>query len=276
MSRQASILSAIATLALSLGALAPTAVGTAYAAGTCNAAPKPTAPAGSHWYYRTDRAAGRKCWYLAAEGSKGRIAAPRVAATPDTDADAEPAAPPMAEVAARLTEPLLSPPPAAAVPAASTIVPQAAPSAPLQIPPADSVQRGDEPASAPLAQQAATNAQEPVADQTPAPVAAPAASAAVTPALAPAPERINALQFVFVAFVGICFLAGLFFYLAAVRRRRMEIRIVDLNTRAPLRTPAMATMTDSPSVAPDARRHDGEIDDERLRRFSQAWKRQAA
>jgi hypothetical protein len=58
----------------------------------------------------------------------------------------------------------------------------------------------------------------------------------------------------------------------------MEIRIVDLNARAPLRTPAIAAMTDSPSVAPDAtaRRHDGEIDDERLRRFSQAWKRQAA
>jgi hypothetical protein len=276
MSRQASILSAIATLALSLGALAPTAAGTAHAAGACNAAPKPMAPAGSHWYYRTDRAAGRKCWYLAAEGSKGRIAAPRVA-TPDTDADAEPAAPPMAEVAARLTEPLLSPPPAAAVPAASTIVSQAAPSAPLQIPPADSAQRSDEPASAPIAQEpAARVAQEPAADQAPAAVAAPVASAAA--AAAPAPARINAMQFVFVAFVGICFLAGLFFYLAAVRRRRMEIRIVDLNTRAPLRTPAMTAMTDSPSVAPDAtaRRHDGEIDDERLRRFSQAWKRQAA
>jgi len=37
-------------------------------------------------------------------------------------------------------------------------------------------------------------------------------------------------------------------------------------------------LTDSPSVAPDAtgRRDADEIDDERLRRFSQAWKRQAA
>jgi len=270
MSRQAFILPAIATLAMSLGALASTSPSTAYAAGTCNAAPKPAAPAGSRWYYRTDRTLGRKCWYLATEGQRHQTAAPRTAAT--TDTDAEPAAPPMAEVAARLTQPLLSPPPAAAAPV-STIVSQAAPSAPL-VPQADAVQRSDEPASAPLAQQAATNAQEPVADQTPAPVAAPAASAAVTPA--PGPERINAMQFVFVAFVGICLLAGLFFYLAALRRRRMEIRIVDLNTRAPLRTPAMATMTDSPSVAPDARRDEGEIDDERLRRFSQAWKRQAA
>ena len=285
MSRQASVSAALATLALSLGALAPTS-GTAQAAAACNAAPKPAAPAGSHWYYRTDRAAGRKCWYLAAQGSKGRIAAPRVAATPDTDEDADtdtsatakPAAAPMAEVAARLTEPLSSPPPAVAVPT-STIVSQAAPSALLQAPPAEAAQRSDEPVAAALVQEPATRvAQEPAVDQAPAPVAAPVASVAIAPASAPAPvaERVNAMQFVFVAFVGICLLAGVFFYLAALRRRRTEIRIVDLNTRAPLRAPAMATMTDSPSVAPDARRDDGEIDDERLRRFSQAWKRQAA
>jgi len=113
-----------------------------------------------------------------------------------------------------------------------------------------------------------------MADQPPA--AAPAASAAATSTAAP--QRINAMQFVFVAFVGICLLAGLFFYLAAVRRRRTEVRIVDLNTTASLRMPAMAALTDSPSVAPDAtgRRDADEIDDERLRRFSQAWKRQAA
>ena len=269
MSRQASILAAIATLALSLGALASTSASTAYAAGTCNAAPKPAAPAGSRWYYRTDRTLGRKCWYLATEGQRHQTAAPRTAAT--TDTDAEPAAPPMAEAAARLTEPLSSPPPAAAAPAASTIVAQAAPSAPLQGPPGDSVQRGDEPTSAASAQEpAATAAPEPMADQTP--TAAPAASAAATA------TRINAMQFVFVAFVGICFLAGLFFYLAAVRRRRTEVRIVDLNTTASLRMPAMAALTDSPSVAPDAtgRRDADEIDDERLRRFSQAWKQQAA
>ena len=270
MSRQASILAAIATLALSLGALASTSASTAYAAGTCNAAPKPAAPAGSRWYYRTDRTLGRKCWYLATEGQKFQTATPRTAAT----TDAEPVAPPMAEAAARLTEPLSSPPGAAA-PAASTIVSQAAPSAPLQGPPGDSVQRGDEPTSAASAQEPVPNAApEPMADQTPA--AAPAASAAATSTAAP--QRINAMQFVFVAFVGICFLAGLFFYLAAVRRRRTEVRIVDLNTTASLRMPAMAALTDSPSVAPDAtgRRDADEIDDERLRRFSQAWKRQAA
>jgi len=271
MSRQASILAAIATLALSLGALASTSASTAYAAGTCNAAPKPAAPAGSRWYYRTDRTLGRKCWYLATEGQKFQTATPRTAAT----TDAELVAPPMAEAAARLTEPLSSPPPAAAAPAASTIVAQAVPSAPLQVPPADSVRRGDEPTGAASALEPATNAApEPMADQTPA--AAPTASVAATSTTAP--QRINAMQFVFVAFVGICLLAGLFFYLAAVRRRRTEVRIVDLNTTASLRMPAMAALTDSPSVAPDAtgRRDADEIDDERLRRFSQAWKRQAA
>jgi hypothetical protein len=38
-----------------------------------------------------------------------------------------------------------------------------------------------------------------------------------------------------------------------------------------------AALTDSPSVAPAVnRRDDREIEDERLRRFSQAWKRQPA
>jgi hypothetical protein len=32
----------------------------------CLAAPGSPAPANSHWYYRTDRTQGRKCWYLRA------------------------------------------------------------------------------------------------------------------------------------------------------------------------------------------------------------------
>ena len=113
--------------------------------------------------------------------------------------------------------------------------------------------------------------QEPAPEQAAVPAAAPAAALAV----APAPERINLMQFVFVAFVGLCLLAGLFFYVVA-RRRRSEIRIVDLNTMS-LRAPPMAALTDSPSVAPDAsRRDEAEVDDEPLRRFSQAWKRQVA
>ncbi|GEM_PF-5791797 len=35
-------------------------------AADCLAAPNSAAPANSHWYYRTDRAQQRKCWYLRA------------------------------------------------------------------------------------------------------------------------------------------------------------------------------------------------------------------
>jgi hypothetical protein len=109
-------------------------------------------------------------------------------------------------------------------------------------------------------------------DQAAAPAAAPVAAAVPEPT----PERINLMQFVFVAFVGLCLLAGLFVYLAAIRRRR-DIRIVDLNTPPSLRMPAMAALTDSPSVAPGTGRRDAaDVEDERLRRFSQARKRQPA
>jgi hypothetical protein len=275
MSRHASVSAAIATLALSLGALAPT---TAVHAATCNAAPKPSAPAGSHWYYRTDRSQGRKCWYLAADGQKGKVV-PRPAAA-DENADAAAAATPaapMAEAAARLTEPLRSPPPAARPAVDTAIVAQADTNAPILVP-TESIRRSDGPAAAPIAQAAAPSvatpgiAQEPsIADQT-APVAAPAPVAAAVADPAPTSGRINLMQFVFVAFVGLCLLAGLFLYLAATRRRR-DIRIVDLNTPAQLRMPA--ALTDSPSVAPDASRRD-HLDVERLRRFSHAWKRQPA
>ena len=99
---------AIAALAMSLCTFTLTGAGTAHAT-ACHAAPKSPAPQGSHWYYRTDRTLGRKCWYLASEGRKGQAVTPRPAAA-DEDANAAPAAP-MAEAAARLTEPLRSPPP---------------------------------------------------------------------------------------------------------------------------------------------------------------------
>jgi hypothetical protein len=260
MSRRASVSAALATLALSLGAFAPAALSTANAA-SCTAAPKQPAPQGQHWYYRTDRSLGRKCWYLASEGRKGEAAPRAAAADPDDDATAQPAAP-MAEAAARLTEPLRSPPPPWPA-AASAIVAQADANAPIRVQ-TESI-RSQEPAAVATAPEPVTVQEPSVAEQT-LPAAAPITVSA------PAPERINLMQFVFVALVGLCLLAGLFVYLAAIRRRR-DIRIVDLNTPASLRMPA--ALTDSPSVAPDSyRRDDG--DDERPRRFSQAWKRQTA
>lgn len=273
---RAFVLPAIATLAL-FGAAAPIE---AVHAANCLAAPKPPAPQGQHWYYRTDRNLGRKCWYLAEVGRKGKAVAPQVAAD-DDDAEAEtdtkpnakPTAPVMAEAAARLTEPLRSPPPPPP-PAADWTIAQATPRAPLIAAPAEPAP-SSETAVAPVAQQAVVPAApEPVVDQPAPAVAAPAPVAAVAPPAA-APERINLMQFVFVAFVGLCLIAGLLMYLAAIRRRR-EIRIVDLNTPPALRMPA--ALTDSPSVAPDASepREDAEIDAEPRRRFARSWTERAA
>src|SRR5438034_1186187 len=38
----------------------------------CKTKPDSSAPAGSHWYYRVNRADQRHCWYLGAEGVKVR------------------------------------------------------------------------------------------------------------------------------------------------------------------------------------------------------------
>jgi hypothetical protein len=56
----------------------------ARAADECHAAPKGSAPQGSRWYYRTDRATQRKCWFLAEPGAKASAsaAAPATPATP--------------------------------------------------------------------------------------------------------------------------------------------------------------------------------------------------
>jgi hypothetical protein len=67
----------------------------ARAAEECLAAPKSYAPPGRHWYYRSDRAKGRKCWYLGAAGIKTHQATsqdvPRAA--PQVDKPARPLAP---------------------------------------------------------------------------------------------------------------------------------------------------------------------------------------
>jgi hypothetical protein len=43
----------------------------ASAADDCIAKPKGVAPAGQHWYYRSDRATKRQCWYLGDEAAHG-------------------------------------------------------------------------------------------------------------------------------------------------------------------------------------------------------------
>ncbi|MCA6113432.1 hypothetical protein J6524_00600 [Bradyrhizobium sp. WSM 1738] len=59
----------------------------AQATDSCLSAPKGATPAGSHWYYRIDRATKRQCWYLREESEKAddkfaRAAPPAAAAAP--------------------------------------------------------------------------------------------------------------------------------------------------------------------------------------------------
>src|SRR5262245_38809489 len=73
----------------------------ASAATDCLAAPSEEAPEGSRWFYRTDRATQRKCWYLTQNGRKvataprvrARAAVARAAVTTATVGDGQTAAP---------------------------------------------------------------------------------------------------------------------------------------------------------------------------------------
>jgi hypothetical protein len=55
-------------------ALTPRAGGAESAGDDCVAKPNSAAPQGSHWYYRVDRPANRRCWFLGPHGLKVRQA----------------------------------------------------------------------------------------------------------------------------------------------------------------------------------------------------------
>src|SRR6516165_5566141 len=56
----------------------------------CLAEPNSPAPAGSHWYYRLDKATQRKCWYIHA---KDKSVQPAAAQATSDQASLPPAAP---------------------------------------------------------------------------------------------------------------------------------------------------------------------------------------
>jgi hypothetical protein len=66
---------------------------------TCLPSPKGAVPAGGHWYYRTDHAAKRKCWYIGEEKNKSARAAPKdsspspAASDPESPVAANPVSP---------------------------------------------------------------------------------------------------------------------------------------------------------------------------------------
>src|SRR5882724_13288315 len=61
-----------AMLAMLFIALTPRAGGAESAGDDCVAKPNSAAPQGSHWYYRVDRPANRRCWFLGREGLQVR------------------------------------------------------------------------------------------------------------------------------------------------------------------------------------------------------------
>jgi hypothetical protein len=94
------------------------------AATDCLTEPTGAAPPGSHWYYRTDRSTGTRCWHLKPQREKGKgelaVSKPR----PSSGPIAEPKVEPPAEPIARVAEPVAEVPPlqslwAAAAPIAS-------------------------------------------------------------------------------------------------------------------------------------------------------------
>ena len=120
-------LSAVCLMSWSLAAAVTALPGTAsvaraQAADDCVARPNAPAPAGQHWWYRTDRSSKRKCWFL---GPKDKAAAARKAdrperAAPMPEPDVEPAsapdAPPVSAESGDMAE-------AQAAPAAQESVP---------------------------------------------------------------------------------------------------------------------------------------------------------
>jgi hypothetical protein len=131
----------------------------ARAAEECLAAPKSYAPPGRHWYYRSDRAKGRKCWYLGAAGIKTHQATsqdvPRAA--PQVDKPARPLAPLGRETAGDVLPPAQVEPSTKETSPASTPMTQGASTAMTQgaamqwlVPPQPAAAMEREPADAPV------------------------------------------------------------------------------------------------------------------------------
>jgi hypothetical protein len=132
----------------------------------CITKPSASVPKGEHWYYRTDRAAKRQCWYLGPAGAHIQKRATQTSEQPALGAVAQPAAPQGAEATA-LERAAGS---EAVSTEANTSASVAMPPWPQQATPQSTQQLT---ASAPKAASAETNAPAPLENETnvPAPVA---------------------------------------------------------------------------------------------------------
>jgi outer membrane biosynthesis protein TonB len=285
---------AIAALAVSFSVFMASPLNSAAnAAETCLAAPKGTAPQGSHWYYRLERGSQRKCWRLVQKDQKNQRAVTQTDPQGDADEETEPAAatpavtPPAAKKSAgRLTEPAPKTAQALVTKDASDTT-DATPPVPWPDPPAAMTQRVDAPSPpAPLEQTQndapapAAIAQQPIQQPTQQPVQQPTrqpVAAADSAATVAAAGGTSALQFVFVVIALLGLLACAIFYIASVRRRRTDVlnKAQHLNA-LPAEVPAAA---DAPTFQPlppmDLMlRHDDV--EEAMQRFAERWKRRAA
>lgn len=236
----------------------------AQTAAACSAAPKPTAPQGNHWYYRRDRATQRRCWFLAPAGQKVQGAAPRLAAPASVGAEPAPAtAPPTPSLVRQMrlaetlpAEPVDTPdsPSLAPAPTVSAAETKQEPTSALQDRAWDEMFRSRE---ARLMQVEERPTQPPVS------------AAHSTPAAASS----STFQFGLLA-VAIGFFTGSVFYLTGLRRRRTQAPIVEASIEKPSPIPALLTLPTAPRLVPT--KDDAKVDEERLRLFAHAWKRQTA
>ncbi len=268
------LLSAIAAPAITF--LMVISTGPAGAAAACDAAPKSPPPQGSHWYYRTDRSSGRKCWYLASAGQKTQEVAPQTAArarataAPETDQTATDETP-----AEQLTRPArLMPQEAIATPTGHAIPPQAEPALQTPLPRASAAEQADVAPSVPATQAATNEAAFRLLEERRAQLPAslpPAVSASVAEANS---SPISLFQILLISFMAACLPASVVLHMLRASRRRREARIVDLNDQSPLRTRAATQGAAAARRAPPA--DVVEIDDERLRAFKRSWRQHAA
>jgi hypothetical protein len=247
----------------------------ARAAEECLAAPKSYAPPGRHWYYRSDRAKGRKCWYLGAAGIKTHQATPQDVprAAPRVDKPARPPAPLGRETAGDVLPPPLAPiePSTKETSPVSTPMMQGASSA-MQwlVPPQPAAAMEREPADTPVVH-------EPVATEAQATEATDAADAA-PPRPPAAIETADSTglnpQWMFVLIAAALAISGIVVPFKIVAARRRRIRIGGYSTMPPPRpvNQRIPPRFDNP-IAPPLRPAD---DDEALRQILRSRDRRAA
>lgn len=278
--------------AILLGALASVMLvvamnGVARAADTCLSGPKGSAPKGSHWYYRIDHATKRNCWYVRAEGEKPAASqnSPVSQASPQTEAPLQPS---VANARAEANPADVGQPNAGAA--------EPAPPAAVnndQGPDAPAADGGQSPVASRWLDRADADA---ITGSTPKPDDSGASMDPSTPPVAAAPlaaanarpaSPSGSVSALFLVIVGALALAALFagiIYRFGTARRD-DRQDFDHDQRAPwdmvdvgatIRSPPLATETQTPQASPARERHEAVIPDEIVQLLSKLSREAAA